>query len=249
MHEALDFYQVDPDRMHGEDPNECGGYFVITGAEKVLVAQERPRNNYAFVQRESDGSYRAECRSFNETKFRSTSTLYVQLHPQHATDDLIERRVTPVRISVRIPFVNDALALPTVMKLMHITEISDMLDHICTADDLPWLRDQVLAALMFDVDSALIDREPPSPGWRTSGPALCAVRPQAPLNAAAAATSAAAAPPRREAGRRRRSAAAPTRPPTATAPSGRSTRCSAASFCRTRATPRRHCRRRRRCSG
>ena len=53
--------QVDPESMM-EDESECGGYFLSTGAEKVVVGQEAPRNNYAFVMEDSDGVFKCECR-------------------------------------------------------------------------------------------------------------------------------------------------------------------------------------------
>jgi DNA-directed RNA polymerase II subunit RPB2 len=49
--------------------NECpldpGGYFIINGSEKVLIAQERMAGNMVYVFSMKDGkfSYKAECRS------------------------------------------------------------------------------------------------------------------------------------------------------------------------------------------
>ena len=42
-----------------------GGYFIINGSEKVLIAQERMANNHVYVFRKSQPSkyaYVAECR-------------------------------------------------------------------------------------------------------------------------------------------------------------------------------------------
>ncbi len=49
----------------GECPYDQGGYFVINGSEKVLIAQERMANNHVYVFRKSQPSkylYVAECR-------------------------------------------------------------------------------------------------------------------------------------------------------------------------------------------
>jgi DNA-directed RNA polymerase II subunit RPB2 len=52
--------------------NECpldpGGYFIINGSEKVLIAQERMAGNmvYVFTMKDGKYSYKAECRSCND---------------------------------------------------------------------------------------------------------------------------------------------------------------------------------------
>jgi len=52
----------------GECPNDCGGYFIIKGNERVLVAQIRANYNHVFVlPRKSDDKYKyvAEVRSMS----------------------------------------------------------------------------------------------------------------------------------------------------------------------------------------
>lgn len=48
-----------------EDPLDPGGYFVINGSEKVLIAQERMATNTVYVFSMKDGkfTYKTECRS------------------------------------------------------------------------------------------------------------------------------------------------------------------------------------------
>ena len=49
----------------GECPFDQGGYFIINGSEKVLIAQERMAANHVYVFRKSQPSkylYVAECR-------------------------------------------------------------------------------------------------------------------------------------------------------------------------------------------
>jgi DNA-directed RNA polymerase II subunit RPB2 len=46
-------------------PNKQGGYFIINGSEKVLIAQERMAANHVYVFKKSQPSkylYVAECR-------------------------------------------------------------------------------------------------------------------------------------------------------------------------------------------
>jgi DNA-directed RNA polymerase II subunit RPB2 len=53
---------------HGEDPNDTGGYFIIKGHERVLVAQIRPNYNQIFVLKQKPDEkhhYIAEVRSMS----------------------------------------------------------------------------------------------------------------------------------------------------------------------------------------
>jgi DNA-directed RNA polymerase II subunit RPB2 len=66
----------------GECPFDQGGYFVINGSEKVLIAQEKMSHNHVYVFKKtppSKYSYVAEIRSCLETGSRPTSTMYVKM--------------------------------------------------------------------------------------------------------------------------------------------------------------------------
>ncbi len=59
-----------------------GGYFVINGGEKVLIAQERMANNHVYVFKRSQPSkysYSCECRSVLENTTRSTSSMSINM--------------------------------------------------------------------------------------------------------------------------------------------------------------------------
>ena len=61
---------------------DCGGYFIINGVEKAIIAQERLRTNAPFVfatKNNSKYSYVCELRSCHEDKLRSTSTLLIYI--------------------------------------------------------------------------------------------------------------------------------------------------------------------------
>lgn len=69
-----------------ENTGECrldqGGYFIVSGCEKVLVAQEKLRHNtiYVFpVKQPSRHILQCEIRSCHEKKLRSTSSLYLYM--------------------------------------------------------------------------------------------------------------------------------------------------------------------------
>ncbi|KAG9480527.1 hypothetical protein GDO78_012149 [Eleutherodactylus coqui] len=65
--------------------NECpldpGGYFIINGSEKVLIAQEKMATNtvYVFAKKDSKYAYTAECRSCLENSSRPTSSIWVSM--------------------------------------------------------------------------------------------------------------------------------------------------------------------------
>jgi DNA-directed RNA polymerase II subunit RPB2 len=59
-----------------------GGYFVVNGSEKVLIAQERMANNQVYVFRKSQPSkyaYQCECRSVVESSTRNTSSMAIKM--------------------------------------------------------------------------------------------------------------------------------------------------------------------------
>lgn len=66
----------------GECPYDQGGYFVINGSEKVLIAQERMANNHVYVFRKSQPSkyaFQAECRCTLEGSTRGVSTMSIKM--------------------------------------------------------------------------------------------------------------------------------------------------------------------------
>mmetsp|Transcript_37141 Transcript_37141/g.6624 ORF Transcript_37141/g.6624 Transcript_37141/m.6624 type:complete len:96 (-) Transcript_37141:207-494(-) len=73
----------DKDRI---EYKECmfdqGGYFIINGSEKVLVAQEKMANNFVYVfhkKQPSKYSWIAEIRSQNETSNKVPSVFSINL--------------------------------------------------------------------------------------------------------------------------------------------------------------------------
>ena len=78
----------------GECPYDQGGYFVINGSEKVLIAQEKMSNNHVYVFKKAEPSkysYVAEIRSCLETGSRPTSTMYIKM-PRMASKVFIRGR-------------------------------------------------------------------------------------------------------------------------------------------------------------
>eukprot|EP01017_Pseudomicrothorax_dubius_P010355 TRINITY_DN13687_c0_g1_i1.p1 TRINITY_DN13687_c0_g1~~TRINITY_DN13687_c0_g1_i1.p1 ORF type:complete len:252 (+),score=69.51 TRINITY_DN13687_c0_g1_i1:114-869(+) len=76
------------------DKGECeydqGGYFVVNGGEKIIVAQEKMTNNFVYVFRKkqpSKYSWVAEIRSYPEGTHQSPITFRVMLAPTYKKEN------------------------------------------------------------------------------------------------------------------------------------------------------------------
>lgn len=66
----------------GECPYDQGGYFIINGSEKVLIAQEKMSTNHVYVfkkRQPNKFAYVAEVRSMAESQNRPPSTMFVRM--------------------------------------------------------------------------------------------------------------------------------------------------------------------------
>ena len=66
----------------GECPYDQGGYFVINGSEKVLIAQEKMASNHVYVFKKTQPNkyaYTCEVRSMAEGQNRPPSTCFVRM--------------------------------------------------------------------------------------------------------------------------------------------------------------------------
>lgn len=66
----------------GECPYDQGGYFIINGSEKVLIAQEKMSTNHVYVfkkRQPNKYAYVAEVRSMLENQNRPPSSMFVRM--------------------------------------------------------------------------------------------------------------------------------------------------------------------------
>lgn len=70
--------------------NECefdeGGYFIVKGGEKVIVAQEKMANNQIYIFESKSGNLQAEVRSCVENSIKSASQFIVKLGTNKKTN-------------------------------------------------------------------------------------------------------------------------------------------------------------------
>lgn len=116
---------------HPGDMSSCmydpGGYFVINGLEKTLIAQQKLRTNCALVwngQAPSRSILVCEVRSCHEKKLRSTSTLCLHLIPGDANH--------PPHVMVTLPFLETQVSLTGLFKLLGCDSLDAMVSACAT---------------------------------------------------------------------------------------------------------------------
>ena len=114
--------------------NECpldpGGYFIINGSEKVLIAQEKMATNtvYVFQKKESKYAYTAEIRSYIENSSRPVSSLWVS---QMASGGSGSKKSTiGRRIVATLPYIRQEVPIMIVFRALGFVSDRDILEHI-----------------------------------------------------------------------------------------------------------------------
>ncbi|OBZ78747.1 DNA-directed RNA polymerase II subunit RPB2 [Grifola frondosa] len=114
------------------DLNECpydsGGYFIINGSEKVLIAQERMATNHVYVfakAQPSPISFSAEIRSAVEKGGKTISQFQVKLY--HRSQ---ERSLGNV-MKATIPYIKVDIPIWVVFRALGVISDRDILEHIC----------------------------------------------------------------------------------------------------------------------
>ncbi|EMD41898.1 hypothetical protein CERSUDRAFT_110450 [Gelatoporia subvermispora B] len=114
------------------DLNECpydsGGYFIINGSEKVLIAQERMATNHVYVfakAQPSPISFLAEIRSAVERGGKTISQFQVKLYHRNQ-----ERSLGNV-MKATIPYIKVDIPIWVVFRALGVISDRDILEHIC----------------------------------------------------------------------------------------------------------------------
>jgi DNA-directed RNA polymerase II subunit RPB2 len=112
------------DRVH-ECRLDHGGYFIINGIEKALLAQEKLHTNQAYifnVKQPSKYQLVCEIRSCHELKMRSTSTLYLYITNT-------KKGATPEMVA-NLPFIDMHIPILALFKLLSVNTRDDALKLI-----------------------------------------------------------------------------------------------------------------------
>lgn len=111
-----------------ECPYDQGGYFVINGSEKVLIAQERSAANIVQVFRKKQGTvpWTAEIRSAVEKGTRLISTFSIKW----TDNSLVAKRTPGPYAYASLPYVKDPVPMAIVFRALGIVSDEDILNHI-----------------------------------------------------------------------------------------------------------------------
>ncbi|KAJ7170073.1 DNA-dependent RNA polymerase II second largest subunit [Mycena filopes] len=114
------------------DLNECpydsGGYFIINGSEKVLIAQERMATNHVYVFAKAQPSpitFLAEIRSAVEKGGKTISQFQVKMF--HRNQDRSQGNV----MKATIPYIKVDIPIWVVFRALSVISDRDILEHIC----------------------------------------------------------------------------------------------------------------------
>ncbi|KAH7909794.1 DNA-directed RNA polymerase II, subunit 2 [Hygrophoropsis aurantiaca] len=114
------------------DLNECpydsGGYFIINGSEKVLIAQERMATNHVYVFAKAQPSpinFLAEIRSAVEKGGKTISQFQVKMFHRNQ-----ERSLGNV-MKATIPYIRVDIPIWVVFRALGVISDRDILEHIC----------------------------------------------------------------------------------------------------------------------
>jgi DNA-directed RNA polymerase II subunit RPB2 len=112
----------------GECPFDQGGYFVINGSEKVLIAQERMANNQVFVFKKSQPSkysFTAEIRSTRENSTHAVSGMSVKMLSRTGA-----KRSGGQCLRATLPYIRSDIPIFIVFRALGLAADKDILEHI-----------------------------------------------------------------------------------------------------------------------
>ncbi|GBG87225.1 hypothetical protein CBR_g45284 [Chara braunii] len=120
----------------GECPYDQGGYFVINGSEKVLIAQEKMSSNHVYVFKKAQPSkyaYVAEVRSMAEGQNRPASSMFVRMLTKSGGErggggggGGVEGPV----MRASLPYIRQDIPVVVVFRALGLVADKDILEHI-----------------------------------------------------------------------------------------------------------------------
>lgn len=139
--------------IQNSNMKECvtdhGGYFVINGSEKVIIAQEKMNNNNVYVFKKNNNKYiwEAELRSLGENEAKSTSTIHVYLTLPNA-----EFRQS---FKIQLPYLKQEIPAFIIFLYMGITlqDIPNLVKNVINNDSL-------IMSSMYDIEMILLQEDP-----------------------------------------------------------------------------------------
>ncbi len=112
----------------GECVFDRGGYFVINGSEKVMIAQERLCNNHVYVfkkQQPHKFEWVCEIRSHISKGARPTSSIQLQMMKSGG-----KLALTGHQIACTLPYIREAVPVVVVFRALGFIADKDVIEHI-----------------------------------------------------------------------------------------------------------------------
>lgn len=106
-----------------ESPQDTGGYFLMKGGERVLIAQDTMSTNYVHVS-EKDGMMRGEIRSANEVGKQTTVMIRWTQNKKFGK---------VVRIT--LPFIKQDVPLVVLFRALGVTSREEIMNYIFLGED------------------------------------------------------------------------------------------------------------------
>ncbi|GFQ05233.1 DNA-directed RNA polymerase ii subunit rpb2 [Phtheirospermum japonicum] len=114
----------------GECPYDQGGYFIINGSEKVLIAQEKMSTNHVYVfkkRQPNKYAYVAEVRSIAESQNKAPSGMFVRMLARPGTKGGSSGQY----IRATLPYIRTEIPIIIVFRALGFQADKDILEHIC----------------------------------------------------------------------------------------------------------------------
>jgi len=112
----------------GECTYDQGGYFILNGSERVLIAQERMSSNhvYVFNAKMGPGTYLAEIRSMREGSTRPTGSMFIKMMkaPKGSA-------ISGYVLRASIPYIRQEIPVVVVFRALGFVSDREILEHIC----------------------------------------------------------------------------------------------------------------------
>ena len=137
------------------DVKECefdqGGYFIIGGGEKVIVAQERMATNFVYVfdkNEQSGYSWQAEIRSNVDGLNRPPSQFSVKISKKN----VLAKNDLGGLITARIPYIKIDVPIVILFRALGIISDKDIMDYITFDENDNSFRELLRPSLEYSID-------------------------------------------------------------------------------------------------
>ena len=112
----------------GECPHDQGGYFIINGSEKVLIAQEKMSANHVYVFRKYQPSkhlFVGEIRSMMDGSYRPASAFSVRMLASKS-----RKKGTGHCIVAQMPYIRAEIPIVILFRALGSVTDRDIMDHV-----------------------------------------------------------------------------------------------------------------------